>query len=92
LKQGFFDQWALRGMSEEVIVAVRMIAHWLSFGPFIMLAALPASALVGIDGATLRTVELGLLAGTPGLAAIGVIIACVTVACAAAGRHWPACW
>ncbi len=76
---GFFDQWALRGISEEVVVAVRLFAHWLSFGPFIMLAALPASALVGIDGATLRTVELGLLAGTPGLAAIGVIIAAVTV-------------
>ena len=42
-------------------------------------SALPASALLGIDGATLRTVELGLPAGTPGLAAIGVIIAAVTV-------------
>lgn len=76
---GFFDQWALRGIAEEVVVAVRLLAHWLSFGPFIMLAALPASALVGIDAETLRTVELGLLAGTPGLAAIGVIIAAVTV-------------
>ncbi|MFC3098607.1 heme exporter protein CcmB [Alteraurantiacibacter palmitatis] len=78
LEQGFFDQWALRGIAEEVVVAVRLVAHWLSFGPFIMLAALPASALVGIDGETLRTVELGLLAGTPGLAAIGIIIAAVT--------------
>ena len=38
-----------------------------------------ASALVGIDGETLHTVELGLLAGTPGLAAIGVMIAAITV-------------
>ncbi len=76
---GFFDQWALRGIAEEVVVAVRLLAHWLSFGPFIMLAALPASALVGIEGETLRAVELGLLAGTPGLAAIGIIIAAVTV-------------
>ncbi|MCX7677382.1 MAG: heme exporter protein CcmB [Alteraurantiacibacter sp.] len=78
LEQGFFDQWALRGISEELVVAVRLVAHWLSFGPFLMLAALPASALVGIDGQALRTVELGLLAGTPGLAAIGIIIAAVT--------------
>lgn len=77
--EGFFDQWALRGVSEEMVVAVRLLAHWLSFGPFIMLAALPASALVGIDGETLRIVELGLLAGTPGLAAIGIIIAAITV-------------
>lgn len=79
IDSGFFDQWALRGISEEVVVTLRLLAHWLSFGPFLMLAALPASALLGIDGETLRTVELGLLAGTPGLAAIGIIIASVTV-------------
>lgn len=79
VESGFFDQWALRGISEEAVVTIRLVAHWLSFGPFLMLAALPASALLGIDGETLWTVELGLLAGTPGLAAIGIIIASVTV-------------
>ena len=46
VESGFFDQWALRGISEELVVAVRLLAHWISFGPFVMLAALPASALV----------------------------------------------
>lgn len=78
IELGMFDQWALRGISEEWIVAVRIVAHWLSFGPLLMLAALPASALLGIDGPTLRTVELGLLAGTPGLAALGVTVAAIT--------------
>ncbi len=78
LEQGFFDQWALRGISEEAVIAIRTLAHWLSFGPPLMIAAIPASALLGIDGATLRIVELGLLAGTPGLAAIGVTIAALT--------------
>ncbi|WP_309752893.1 heme exporter protein CcmB [Novosphingobium sp.] len=78
LELGMFDQWAMRGISEELVVAVRMLAHWLSFGPPLMLAVLPASALVGIDGKTLRLVELGLLAGTPGLAALGVLIASIT--------------
>ncbi len=78
LELGFFDQWALRGISEEWIVAVRMLAHWLSFGPPLMLASLPAAALLGLDGAALRTVELGLLAGTPGLAALGVTVAALT--------------
>ena len=78
IEQGMFDQWALRGISEEAIVAVMVLAHWLSFGPPLMLAALLAAALLGIDGPTLRTVELGLLAGTPGLAALGVVIASVT--------------
>lgn len=75
---GMFDQWALRGIAEEWIVAVRVLAHWLSFGPLLMLAALPAAALLGLDGATMQTVELGLLAGTPGLAAVGVLVAALT--------------
>jgi heme exporter protein B len=78
IELGMFDQWALRGIAEEWVVAVRIAAHWLSFGPPLMLAALPAAALLGIDGATLRTVELGLLAGTPGLAALGVTVAALT--------------
>lgn len=79
VERGFFDQLALRGIAEELVVAVRLIAHWLSFGPPLMLAAVPAAALLGLDGERLQTVELGLLAGTPGLAAIGLIIAAMTV-------------
>jgi heme exporter protein B len=79
VERGFFDQLFLRGIAEELVVAARLLAHWLSFGPPLMLAAIPAAALLGLDGATLRMVELGLLAGTPGLAAIGLIIAALTV-------------
>jgi heme exporter protein B len=79
VERGFFDQLYLRGIAEELVVAVRLLAHWLSFGPPLMLAAIPAAALLGLDGATVRKVELGLLAGTPGLAAIGLIIAALTV-------------
>ncbi|MDB5725403.1 MAG: heme transporter permease CcmB [Novosphingobium sp.] len=78
LELGTFDQFALRGISEEAIVAVRVLAHWLSFGPPLMLATLPAAALLGLDGERLRLVLLGLLAGTPGLAALGVTVAALT--------------
>jgi heme exporter protein B len=78
IELGMFDQWVLRGIAEEGVIAVRVAAHWLSFGPPLMLAALPAAALVGLDGATLWRAELGLLAGTPGLAALGVMIAALT--------------
>lgn len=78
IESGMFDQWALRGIAEEMVIAVRMLAHWLSFGPPLMLAALPAAALLGIDAQALRTVEIGLLAGTPGLAALGVTVAALT--------------
>ncbi|HUQ12922.1 MAG TPA: heme exporter protein CcmB [Novosphingobium sp.] len=78
IEAGFFDQWALRGIAEEAVLASRIAAHWLSFGPPLMAATLPAAALLGLDAAQLRAVELGLLAGTPGLAAIGVTIAALT--------------
>ena len=78
IELGFFDQLALRGIAEEWIVLVRVVAHWLSFGPPLMLAAIVAAALLGLDGHTLKLVELGLLAGTPGLAALGVMVAAVT--------------
>ena len=78
LELGMFDQWALRGLSEEEVIAVRMLAHWLSFAPALLLATLPAAALLGLDAATIRMLELSLLAGTPGLAALGVMVAAIT--------------
>ncbi|HMO67576.1 MAG TPA: heme exporter protein CcmB [Novosphingobium sp.] len=78
LDLGLFDQLALRGLAEEWVMAVRVLAHWLSFAPALMLAAVLATGLLGLDGTALATVELGLLAGTPGLAAIGVMVAAIT--------------
>ncbi len=78
LEAGVFDQLHLRGVSEELAMASRLVAHWLAFAPLLLLAALPAAALLGLSGGTLRTLLLGLLAGTPGLAAIGLAIAALT--------------
>ena len=78
IELGFFDQLRLRGLTEEVMMAVRLLAHWLSFGPPLILATFPAAALLAIDGPTLHLLLLGLLAGTPGLAAIGLMIAALT--------------
>ncbi|HSF12998.1 MAG TPA: heme exporter protein CcmB [Erythrobacter sp.] len=78
IELGFFDQLKLRGMSEEAMMAVRLIAHWLSFGPPLVLATFPAAALLKIEGESFTILVLGLLAGTPGLAAIGLIIAALT--------------
>jgi len=75
---GFFDQLKLRGLAEEAMMAVRLIAHWLSFGPPLVLATFPAAALLKIEGETLQILAVGLLVGTPGLAAIGLIIAALT--------------
>ena len=69
---GVLDQLAIRGMSMAALSACKIAAHWLSFGPPIMLAAVIAAGLLGLDMATLGAVELGLLIGTPGLAALAV--------------------
>jgi heme exporter protein B len=78
VESGFFDQWALRGLSEEAVMLARVVAHWLCFGVPLMLATPIAATLLAIDGNQLARLELGLLLGTPGLAAIGVMIAALT--------------
>lgn len=78
LESGVFDQLHLRGVSEEMVMASRLFAHWLAFAPLLLVATLPAAALLGLSAPSLRTLLLGLLAGTPGLAAIGLAIAALT--------------
>ncbi|MBU1253540.1 heme exporter protein CcmB [Qipengyuania sp. DY56-A-20] len=78
LETGVFDQLHLRGVSEELAMASRLLAHWLAFAPLLLLAALPAAGLLNLPAETLRILVLGLLAGTPGLAAIGLTIAALT--------------
>ena len=79
VENGVLDQLAVRGVAEELVVMAKTIAHWLGFAPALMLAAVPASALLRLEGAVLARVELGLLIGTPGLAALGVTVAALTV-------------
>ena len=75
---GVLDQLAIRGMSEESIAAAKLIGHWLSFGPPLMLAAIPAAALMKLPQAVLLRLELGLLVGTPGLAALTLMVSALT--------------
>jgi heme exporter protein B len=82
---GVLDQLAVRGQSDEAVAAAKLAAHWLSFGPLLMLATLPAAALLNLDGATLVRLETGLLIGTPGLAALGLAVAALTASLRGAG-------
>lgn len=72
---GVLDQYAVRGISEEVVAIAKIAAHWIGFGPPLMLAALPASALLGMDADSLLRLELGLALGSLGLAALAVMVA-----------------
>jgi heme exporter protein B len=75
---GVLDQLAVRGVSEEGVAVAKLIGHWLSFGPPLMLAAVPAAALMKLPPDVLFRLELGLLAGTPGLAALTLTVSALT--------------
>jgi heme exporter protein B len=75
---GVLDQLAVRGISEESIALAKLAGHWLSFGPPLMLAAIPAAALMKLPADVLQRLELGLLIGTPGLAALTLMVAALT--------------
>jgi len=84
-ESGAIDQLAARRISDELITTAKLIAHWLSFGPPLMLAAFPAAALLRLDGATFLRVEAGLAIGTPALAALGLATAALTSGMKGAG-------
>lgn len=84
-EQGVLDQYAVRGLSDEGIAAAKIVAHWLGFGPPLLIAALAASALLRLDAAILARLELGLAIGTPALAALGVMTSALTLGLRGAG-------
>lgn len=75
---GVLDQLAVRGVGEEVVALAKLVGHWLSFGPPLMLATIPAAALMKLPGEVVLRLELGLLLGTPGLAALTLMVSALT--------------
>jgi len=82
---GMLDQLFVHGMAEESVAAAKIAAHWLSFAPLLLVAAVPASALLALDGNSLARSEIALLIGTPALAALAVAVAAVTAGLPRAG-------
>ena len=75
---GMLDQLTLSGMSEEAIGAAKVVGHWLTFAPLLLLSAVPGSFLVGLDGSALSHSLMSLAIGTPALAALSVVVAALT--------------
>ena len=75
---GVLDQLAMRGLGEESVAMAKLAGHWLSFGPPLMLAAIPGAALLKLPQDVLIRLEIGLLIGTPGLAALTLGVAALT--------------
>ena len=75
---GVLDQLSLRGVTEESIAAWKIAAHWLTFGPLLLAAAVPAAIMLGIPPQLLGPTLLALAIGSLGLAALAVAIAALT--------------
>jgi heme exporter protein B len=82
---GVLDQLALHGLADESIAAAKVVAHWLTFGPLLLIAAVPGAALLAMDSSALIRTEFALAIGTPGLAALAVAIAAVIAGLPRAG-------
>ncbi len=82
---GVLDQLTLHGVSEEAVGAAKVAAHWLTFGPLLLVAALPASFILGIAPGALGRTLVALAVGTPGLAALAVMVAALTAGLPRAG-------
>lgn len=82
---GVLDQLSLHGIAEETVASAKIVAHWLTFAPLLLIAALPASALLAVDGTSLARAEVALAIGTPGLAALAVAVSAVTAGLPRAG-------
>jgi heme exporter protein B len=82
---GVLDQLSIRGISEEAMGAAKVAAHWLTFGPLLLLAALPGSFILGIAPDALGRTLLTLAVGTPALAALAVMVASLTAGLPRAG-------
>ncbi|MBN8832296.1 MAG: heme exporter protein CcmB [Sphingomonadales bacterium] len=66
------------GMLWIAALLASLLPIWLSFGPPLLIAALPAGALLKLAPETLQTVMIGLALGTPGLAALAILVAALT--------------
>ena len=75
---GTLDQLALHGAADESVAAAKIIAHWLTFAPLLLIAAIPGSILLAMDAMDLRQTLVALAIGTPGLAALAVAVAALT--------------
>jgi len=82
---GTLDQMVVAGLSEEAIAGAKILGHWLTFGPLLLIAAVPGSVMVGLDGAALGRCLVALAIGTPALAALAVAVAALTAGLPRAG-------
>ena len=84
-ESGVLDQLTLRGISDEMVVLAKLIAHWAGFTVPLLIATFPAAALLNLSSENVRNLLIGLAIGSPALAALGVLVAALTTGLRGAG-------
>lgn len=82
---GILDQLAVRGVADESIAAAKILGHWLSFGPLLLLSAVLGAMLLGVQRELMPPLLTGLLLGSAGLASLAVAVAALTAGLPRAG-------
>ena len=82
---GVLDQLALHGLADESVAVAKIAAHWLTFAPLLLLAAVPGSVLLRLSPGAIGNSLAALAVGTPGLAALAVAVAALTAGLPRAG-------
>ncbi|MBL0925492.1 MAG: heme exporter protein CcmB [Sphingomonadaceae bacterium] len=75
---GVLDQLALRGWSDELIAAAKIMGQLVAFALPLLLTTIIASALIGLPEAKLVTLLIGLTLALPALSGLAVTIAALT--------------
>ena len=82
---GILDQLAVRGVADESIAAAKILGHWLSFGPLLLVSAVLGAMLLGLPQDQLPLLLIGVLLGSAGLASLAVAVAALTAGLPRAG-------
>ena len=75
---GTLDQYIARGLAPETIAAARIVAHWLTFAPPLLVTTLIGAALLNLVPEQIPILLAGLAVGTPALASLAVVAASLT--------------
>lgn len=75
---GVLDQLAIRGWSDELVAAVKIMGQLVAFAIPLLLASIIASALIGLPEEKLMTLLLGLAVALPALSGLSVTISALT--------------
>lgn len=79
LEDGSLDLLMLTGLPPYAVALAKMIAHWLTTGLPLLIAAIPLGIMLGVKGTELPLLLLGLMLGTMCLSLLGGMAASVVL-------------